>query len=375
MILMVDARTMGSKPSGIGMSLYNFLKEVVKDSSIRLILVSDVSESPEIQDIINSGANILLYGRRVFRSAGVFAYFRFVVTMAKKYKADIFWEPNNLIPLPMLGFKGKIALTVHDIFPISTPENYGKIYRIYFRILLSLSIKQTDFIMYVSDFTKKETEKYLKAAKRKKNGLSYNIIPGSLHENAPDADKGDYFLYIGNIERRKGTDLLIKAYEKYCFDGGKRPLYLAGGIKSEEIRELLEETNQRLSASHLGNIEYLGYVSKEEKADKLSRCAGFLFPSRAEGFGMPIVEAMTYYRPVIASGLDVFRELMGESILYYETSEKEKTEINHLAKAMSDLDSMYDTQIVDKKAYDEVLMRFSPERLGKNIVAMLKNMI
>ena len=90
MILMVDARTLGDSPSGIGLYLYSFLKEIIKEQSIKLYLLSDVDTSSEIQDIKAHGAEIILYGKKTFRSAGVFAYFRFVRQMLIQYQPDLF---------------------------------------------------------------------------------------------------------------------------------------------------------------------------------------------------------------------------------------------------------------------------------------------
>lgn len=372
-VLMVDARTMGSQPSGIGMYLYNFLKEIVKEKKIRVILVSDVDTSQEMQDMKSQGVEILLYGKKIFRSAGVFFYFNFVRKMAKKIQPDLFWEPNILIPLPMSGYKGKIILTIHDIFPITTPENYGMIYRIYFRLLLNQSIKQSDLILYDSKFSKEETEHYSKVAKKKKKFLTYVIInkerKSELHQSNGD---DDYFLYVGYLGKRKGTDILIKAYEAYAQMGGCRKLYLAGGVNDQSVIDLLEETNVKLKGANKATIEYLGYVSKERKAELIENCACFLFPSRAEGFGMPIIEVMEYYRPVIASDLEIFKELIGDTIGYYQHSDNITLDVGNLAKAMY---QFVGGQQIDSTIYDEVIDRYRAEKLGSPMIQCLLDVV
>lgn len=369
MILMVDARTMGSQPSGIGMYLYNFLKEIVKVPEIRLVLVSDVATSSEILDMKERGVEILLYGKKVFRSGGVFAYFNYVRKQAKKYQPDLFWEPNILIPLPMHGYHGKIVLTIHDIFPITAAENYGIIYRIYFRFLLNKSIKQADLILYDSDFSKKETEKYSKPARKKKNFLTYVIINKEQKSELNQSNfDNDYFLYVGYLGKRKGTDILIRAYESYVQMGGCRKLYLAGGVNDQSVIDLLEETNAKLKGANKATIEYLGYISKERKAELIENCACFLFPSRAEGFGMPIIEVMEYYRPVIASDLEIFKELIGDTIGYYQHSDDIALDVDNLAKAMYQFD---DGQQIDSTVYDEVIDRYRAEKLGLPMIQCL----
>lgn len=370
--LMVDARTMGSRPSGIGMYLYNFLKEIVKDSRIRLILISDVDTSPEIQDIKNNNVEIYLYGKKVFRSIGVFRYFDYVRKIVKKIQPDLFWEPNILLPLPLKGYGGKVILTIHDIFPITTPKNYSFIYRIYFRFLLNKSIKQTDIILYDSDFSRKETEKYSKLAMTKENFLTYVIINQMQGENLQTGQEQDYYLYVGYLGRRKGTDILIDAYKKYICKGGDKQLYLAGGVSNHEMLKLIKEINLFLEAKGKGKIIYLGYVSAEDKQKYIRNCSCFLFPSRAEGFGMPIIEVMAYYKPVIASDLEIFKELIGDTIYYYHREKLDEQEAEQLAKKMIEFD-LWETEkkLVDKEKYNLVIKKYLPETLGKRFINYL----
>lgn len=406
MVLMVDARTLGDSPSGIGLYLYSFLKEIVKEQSIKLYLLSDVDTSSEIQDIKAHGAEIILYGKKTFRSAGVFAYFRFVRQMLIQYQPDLFLEPNNLIPLPMIGFKGKTVLVIHDIFPITAPDHYGIVYQMYFRFFIKKSIRQSDLILYNSEHSRKETEAYYPGAKKVKNLVTYIIFDKPESLEIQESEDKDYFLYLGNLAKRKGTDILIKGYQKYVLGGGRRKLYLAGGINDQELLTLVEETNIRLqqnmpvsqmefdqavmkndiedrqtmssnateksAANETEMITYLGYISNQKKSQYIANCACFLFPSRAEGFGMPIIEVMEYYRPVIASNLEIFKEIIGDAITYYPRSEDLDTETTALANAMLSFDRLDDaSKQVDKKAYEDVVKRYLPEVLGKRMINSL----
>lgn len=406
MVLMVDARTLGDSPSGIGLYLYSFLKEIVKEQSIKLYLLSDVDTSSEIQDIKAHGAEIILYGKKTFRSAGVFAYFRFVHQMLIQYQPDLFLEPNNLIPLPMIGFKGKTVLVIHDIFPITAPDHYGIVYQMYFRFFIKKSIRQSDLILYNSEHSRKETEAYYPRAKKVKNLVTYIIFDKPKSLEIQESEDKDYFLYLGNLAKRKGTDILIKGYQKYVLGGGRRKLYLAGGINDQELLTLVEETNIRLqqnmpvsqmefdqavmkndkedrqtmssnateksAANETEMITYLGYISNQKKSQYIANCACFLFPSRAEGFGMPIIEVMEYYRPVIASNLEIFKEIIGDAITYYPRNEDLDTETTALANAMLSFDRLDDaSKQVDREAYENVIKRYLPEVLGKRMINSL----
>ena len=384
MKIAVDARTMGSIPSGIGMYTYNFLCEFAKYPELELILISDVDTSEQMQEMKNLGIPVYLYGKQVFRSAEVFRYFAFVKRILNKIQPDIFWEPNNLLPKKMAGYRGKIVLTVHDIFPVTTPQYFGFVYRMYFRIMLRRSLNTVDVILYDSNFSKKEVETIYPFTRKKQHFLSYVIIKShdqtESEKNGEDKEddknkettkqeclKEPYFLYIGNIEQRKGCDLLLKAYERYRMEGGHFRLLLGGAIKGKGMKEILDAAMKQIP-----QIEYLGYVSDEQKATYIKGCEAFLFPSKAEGFGMPLIEVMEYGKPVIARELPIFRELIGNCICYFKINEDEEKEISEFVELMCTAQKKDVT--VDEDAYRQTLNRYNAAILGNKLVDYIKKL-
>lgn len=395
MRLMVDVRTMASQPSGVGMYVYNFIKEVQKCSDVELILISDVDESCQMQEMKRSDVRIILYGKRIFRSKEVFRYFSFVKKEVLREQPDLFWEPNNLLPTNLKGFKGKVMLTLHDVFPITHAKYFNRLYPLYFRIFLKYSIRNSDVLLFNSEETRKNVEKYVPLAKEKETFLTYVIVPDGTTETvkgdkttdivvddkttnfATDdktadttsddkiAENNDYFFYIGNLEGRKGVDRLLKAYQQYFLQGGKRKLYLAGGIKDDYIRDLIAQVQKIVGP----NLISLGYVEQEEKNRLIRQGGCFLFPSRAEGFGIPLIEVMQYKVPIIASDMSIFREIIGDCIYYYQQGSDEKEEITNLAKALQ----LFDKGCIriDEQCYEKVVERYSPEVLGNAFIQYL----
>ncbi len=395
MRLMVDVRTMASQPSGVGMYVYNFIREVQKCPAIELILISDVDESFQMQEMKQSDVRIILYGKRIFRSKEVFRYFSFVKKEVLREQPDLFWEPNNLLPTNLKGFRGKVMLTLHDVFPITHAKYFNRLYPLYFRIFLKYSIRNSDILLFNSEETRKNVEKYVPLAKEKETFLTYVIVPDGTTETvkgdkttdivvddkttnfATDdktadttsddkiAENNDYFFYIGNLEGRKGVDRLLKAYQQYFLQGGKRKLYLAGGIKDDYIRDLIAQVQKIVGP----NLISLGYVEQEEKNRLIRQGGCFLFPSRAEGFGIPLIEVMQYKVPIIASDMSIFREIIGDCIYYYQQGSDEKEEITNLAKALQ----LFDKGCIriDEQCYEKVVERYSPEVLGNAFIQYL----
>ncbi len=354
MKIAVDARTLGSRPSGVGMYLNDFLKELIKYPEFEFVLLSDVAESEYIKYFEKQGVEVRTQGKATYRSAGVYGYFAFIQKQLNEIQPDIFWEVNTVIPIRLKG-SFKTMITIHDMFPIEYVEYFGRIYSMYFKYSLKKTLKYTDMILYNSEQTRKTTEKIFPNAKKIAHCNAY-IIANPHKAKYETADKG-YLLYIGNMEKRKGVDLLLKAYPRYRQLGGEKKLILAGKMQEEDIRQLLEQTMQATPG-----IEYLDYVTHEKKHQLFANCSCFVFPSKAEGFGMPVIEAMKFCKPILISNLDIYDELIGPCVNEFDLNGSEHTQIENLAQAMLQFHSDVCTQ-----TYKEVVEQFAPAKLG-NIV-------
>ena len=99
MKITIDIRTLSSRPSGIGLYVYHFIKEIIKYNDFELILITDIVESDEIKELKELGLKIIEFGKPIKKSLGIFSYFRFVKKILQESKTDIFWEPNQIIPI------------------------------------------------------------------------------------------------------------------------------------------------------------------------------------------------------------------------------------------------------------------------------------
>ena len=352
MKIAIDARTLGSRPSGVGMYLNDFLKQLIKYKDIEFVLISDVAESEYIKAFQNKGIKVYTQGKKVYKSAGVYSYFSFVKKQLELIKPDIFWEVNTIIPVELKG-SYKIMITIHDMFPREYVEYFGRVYNIYFKHNLKKTLKNTDMILYNSEQTKRTTEIYFPEAKNIANVNAY-IISNPIKKRWINMDE-NYFLYIGNMEKRKGVDLLIKGYLRYKELGGTRKLILGGKMQEEDINHLLMAAMAKDK-----DISYLDYVTHDKKHELYSGMSAFVFPSKAEGFGMPIIEVMRFNKPIIASNLPIFDEITDGNINTFNLKCNEYEQIENLAGIMSDFNDK-----VDEKAYASVVKRYEPERLGR----------
>ena len=346
--ILMDARALGTKPSGIGMYIYTLVNELRKYPDLHIELITDVAKSEEMRKLIRSGMLVFEYGKTESKSASLLWYYRFVQQCIEREKPDIFWEGNNLCPILIQNPYGLLYTTIHDMFPLSDPKHFALGYPQYFHHGMKKTIHTFDRLIYNSEDCRKHTEEYFPEARNKKYTVGYIIVPEM--PKLPITDNGAY-LYIGNLETRKGTDLLLRAYEQYIKHGGTRPLRFAGKIRDREIQVMLDKLEKTLPS-----MQYLGYVSEQQKAEEYASCHAFLFPSRAEGFGIPVVEALAYQKPVIAADLPSLREIAGDAIQYIPV---DRHCVGALAKEM-----LRDHVIRNVEAYRGVTERFSEKTIG-----------
>lgn len=352
----VDARNLGSKPSGIGMYLNDFLEQLEKYEEFEWVLFTDVKESEYIKRFEAKGLTVISMNKPVYKSLGVYGYFNFIKKQLREIKPDIFWEVNNLIPVRLKG-DFKTLVTIHDMFPIQYVKYFGQLYSMYFKVSIRKTLKHTDMILYNSEQTKNDTEMYFPRAKKIPSCNAY-IISNPLTRYVPPKDE-NYFLYVGNMEKRKGVDILIKAYRRYRENGGTRPLILAGKMLEDDIEQLVES-----AMTEVEGLTYLGYVSHTTRYDLYNNCSCFVFPSMAEGFGMPILEVMKHNKPILASNLRIFDEIVGDCVERFSLAGDEDDKVISLAEGMKRIDDKINSGLVDEKAYRDALDKYTPERLG-----------
>ncbi len=361
MKILIDARTLGSHPSGVGIYIYRYIKELV-ETKHEVILVTDVATSDEMRHLQESGTQIICYGKIVYRSVQVLRYFSFVRNQLMWLQPDIFWEPNNLIPSGLSGYHGKVMVTIHDIFPITHAKYFSPIYSMYFKVMLHRTSRIADIILFSSQQTQGEARQLIPRLTQATHHVLYPIVP-RIEANTQSTSK-DYFLYVGNMEKRKGVDILLMGYDLYRQRGGTSPLILAGKKREDDVDAMIQTLVQKYP-----EVEYRGYVSDDERETLYKNCSLFAFPSCAEGFGMPLIEAMNYYKPILASDLSVFHEIAGESINYFAID----GDITHQAESL--MQGLFDhAEKVDACAYDSVMSRYEAGVLGNRLMEIVANL-
>jgi glycosyltransferase involved in cell wall biosynthesis len=219
----------------------------------------------------------------------------------------------------------KIVTHIHDVSFKAYPEYIKKIDLFFLNLLIPKSLKRADKIIAVSEFTKNEIIKYYKINPDKIevicNALGDDFLKNNYPENKLAETRKKYhlpekfILYLGTLQPRKNIPFLIESFAKIKEKIPEIKLVLAGNREAHNFDEKINETILKLNLQD--SIIFSGYVSQSDVPIVYKLASVFVFPSLYEGFGIPILEAMSQKIPVLASNIPVHREIGGEAALYF----------------------------------------------------------
>lgn len=239
-----------------------------------------------------------------------------------KDKVDLFFQPTHTLPL----YKPKRTVTtLHDIGFERMPKLYRRAELRYHRYSAKLAVKRANRILTVSEFSKREMMDVYKLPEDRIVVTHLGFDATRYHPNIPEEEKNaalvkyrlsrPYFMYIGRIEEKKNIANLIHAFA--IFKGwrgiGDPIKLLLVGTPGFGIERIKKEIASRKMEEH---VIMPGYVPEEEVPALLSAADALVFPSRYEGFGLPIIQAQACGTPVITANVASMPEVGGEAALY-----------------------------------------------------------
>ncbi len=227
-------------------------------------------------------------------------------------RGALLWSPCNTGP----WFKKNQVITVHDLFTLEHPEWFSKSYAGLYKFLLPKLLPRVRKIIAISEYTRKKIIELTKTDPSKivviPNGVAPNFRPQSQEKiNALRAKLGlsqkRYLLCVASLEPRKNFARLLQAWTQ-VFQDLPEDVYLvvAGAAGSSRVF-------QKLSLDSIPErVLFVGYVGDAELPTLYSGALAFLFPSLAEGFGLPPLEAMACDVPTLCSNTTALPETVGE---------------------------------------------------------------
>lgn len=241
----------------------------------------------------------------------------------KKLGPDLVHFTNHLVPHARKS-KAKYAVTVHDLTAWKLPDAFSQMYVRYIRTVVTRAVKIADLVLCPSNSIRKEVIEHFDLPEGKvctawNADSQLPAIPSErLEELGGQLRKRlglskPYVLFVGTLERRKNVTALVQAFARaassfdlQCVLVGKR------GYGFSEIASSIERQTCR------DRYILTGFVSDEELALLYKLADVFVYPSLYEGFGIPLVEAMSSALPIVASRIPASEEVAADAAVYYD---------------------------------------------------------
>lgn len=215
--------------------------------------------------------------------------------------------------LPPKSATLKIISTIHDLNFLHQKKSASKQTK-YLQKLQQL-IDRSEIIVPISHFVKDQIMEHLDVTNKKVDVVynGTNLPPEDLlFEKPPTIGNNPFFFTIGTITNKKNFHVLPA-----MLVGNNFELVIAGITQSKLYLNRIIEEAQRLGVEQ--RLKIIGPVSEAEKFWLLKNCLAFCFPSLAEGFGLPVVEAMQFGTPVILSKETSLPEIGGPHAFYFDS--------------------------------------------------------
>ncbi|WP_433739398.1 glycosyltransferase family 4 protein [Pseudomonas putida] len=229
----------------------------------------------------------------------------------------LYHSPNYYLP----PFSGRSVATFHDLSPFTWAHCHAPQLVRYLQKELKTTLVRADALITDSEFTRQELASYFSWPIERIHTVPLASSP-EFYPRPPEKLKATlarhglevdgYSLFVGTIEPRKNIETLLAAYSRLPLAVRTRwPLVLTGyhGWRNDVIHQKLE------TARREGWAHYLGFVPSEDLPLLFAGARLFAFPSLYEGFGLPVLEAMSSGVPVVCSNSSSLPEVAGDAAL------------------------------------------------------------
>lgn len=208
----------------------------------------------------------------------------------------------------------QVTVMVHDTIPLDYPQFQRSKIPMDFESRLTRVGRFADLVLCTSNTEAKNVRRHLEVLGNVPEiHVSHIGIDIVVPEPMPDIQP-PFFLTVGTIEPRKNHALLLDVWPDLPIGAPKLVICGSRGWNNEEVFARLDSSDDRI-------VELAG-VSDGAVRMMMEQCSGFLFPSFAEGFGLPPVEAAMAGAPLLCSDLPVLREILGSNAVYLDPTDR-----------------------------------------------------
>lgn len=323
MKIAIDATRAVIEKAGIGRITFQLIENLLKidHKNQYLLFFSYFRKSPEkerlIQQFKKSNVEIKTFkipgGLKEKIWAWKIPWFNKTLEKSDVLLAPSFFEVN-------LGVKIPQVVIIYDMTTFLFPDQRGQEVSERLSKRTRMACRKAEKIIAISEATKRDILNILKIPSSKVvvayPGLTR--LPKPIMKLPSGLKEKSYILFVGTIEPRKNLIGLFRAYSRLSAQlQEKFPLVVVGaqGWNTGETYQVLREENLK------DKVIFLGFQDDKMLAKLYQEAAVFVYPSLYEGFGIPIIEAMSFGTPVITSNISSMPEAAGKAALLIDPTE------------------------------------------------------
>ena len=311
-----DARMISN--SGIGTQIKNVLTLILKEKKFELTLIGN---SQTIHNTVSDAKfDSIEFNKPIYSISEQFKYPSLAndsILHCPHYNAPLYYIKRSVV-------------VIHDLIHLQSKEFSGFQYRLYAWLMLSVISRFARRIITVSDTTRLElTKRFPKAAGKTSviyNGINHDIFFPAKATQISKFRKSynlpaRFLLTVGIGKKHKNIDFLIRALAPLWKNGTiKEPLVIAGtkGKLPEYVKDVVLDLDVNK------NVIVLPFIPEYELGIMYSSAKFFLYPSKLEGFGFPLVEAMACGCPVLASSASCLPEIGADAAMYFHPEKEDE---------------------------------------------------
>ena len=236
---------------------------------------------------------------------------------AQEEKLDAFYSPNNSLPL---GLRCPAVMSIQNVLPFFENADEGWLRHNYRRWVMPRSIAKAKKVVVPSRFARDIVEKNFPSASGRTVVIPYGIDTGVFRPGPPPAgepERPPFILWASMLWNYKNWEMTLAAFARLKKQfRHPHQLHMAGSPADRAVEKRFHRLLKTLGIEK--DVIMLGQIAQRELAEKYRAAALFVYPSRIESFGFPVLEAMASGCPVVASACPALIELSGGGALHVE---------------------------------------------------------